>query len=1172
MATINDNPEHEARSWEDILKKYPFLAETKSRQQLEELIDRYPDIPKEAIELYDEAFPEKAEEAEDKEKEKGKEGHKKDEKHAGHGEAHFDDDLHMIKQDGTQANYLDEDARYQKLLHEKTENWKKAHYGAPEEERNAYLSTTPEAPKDQVDKLFPLEKAYSQLEIDAIDEMKHHSPKTMEKYAEHQQKRIYANFTEDPAYRAALLAAREKTRATYQKALKDKLPLTDEQLTTLFITDQLKGLNSFMKKYPEKTKAYIKQGNVILLKTVSLQHEPNAGDAADVIRLQKLKDKIAKKNPGDKSATEQKREAALTIIGAKLASLQEQINANPTPEVLKEYQLLIMAQSAITTSSAESLDKEIQRARLAMSALRSQQSPEAESTPVDKQKEAATKTPPAPKAPPSGTAAKAAGKAAVITTLVTTVEEDLGELIDDDDEEDLNNQIAMEQYDQEGGEGEDEDNEAIGGEDGGDYGDEDGYGGGGGGGDDDEQRGGGNAFDQARDMYDRFGGEGAGEAAGEMAGEAAAGEAGAAAAGETAATAGAAEAGAAAAGEAGAAAAAGAAAGEAGAAAAAGGAASAAGAAAAGAGAAAAGAGAAGAGAAAGGAAATGAAAGAAAGAPVLLIVAIVVLVLLLIFLLGYGIYLLFTSGSDQLAQKPPDLAQVTINKSGPATATNGTDIIYTLNVSYPGIADDILVKEPIPDNADFVSASGNYQQNGNLITWSFKDNQTTSSSTTPSKTVNTETYTKPPYNLPIPQKDTTDTTYSPTELANLNTLGSNVASFQSYLTGVMGDAKFVDPFVSVIWSGAIEGTRGNNYSWNCFDKRDPALITINQGCKGHFASGQWQVSYGIQPSQAISHIIRDFKEVYGDEEAATVQQVGQAVITDSAQSSAGQITNPATFPTIKLSDLVGKASGGDVASQQAIAVLLMDPKLGAVSIAQEVGRDIARNNDWRGTMEGWGSYYRTNMQNFSNRMQEIAKGYTGGSSFAPQTFTITLRPKTNDTYIINQASAQVFSSQSSQTGTPNVPSVNDDNLAPTDDNCASAYFFSSPLNKNFGDPACALITAGGVVDQQKIEAFITQLDPTGASTWISIIIPCNGGFDPNAYFPDNGGEWGMFGMGASVNGAGTSGNGPNGTYDRGDVNWTKQIKNAIAYNADLAARGQKWQYWSRCNLPPNLP
>lgn len=387
------------------------------------------------------------------------------------------------------------------------------------------------------------------------------------------------------------------------------------------------------------------------------------------------------------------------------------------------------------------------------------------------------------------------------------------------------------------------------------------------------------------------------------------------------------------------------------------------------------------------------------------------------------------------------------------------SQITYTIRVVYEGQAEDIIVKDPIPNNALFISASGKYTTEKQIlpnglekvtaVVWSVRENQgitnsqsgsssgqltDTSSNTAQTTSVNFTKYTQSPYYLPPPDGPS-DINFSESQMNDMNTLGALVAKYQSYLRTKVknGDPKYIDPFLSVIWTGAVEGIGGYRFFWNCQDTHKE----INRGCVGGYYSGGWQVGYGIQVSQATSHIVEDFEAAYGKGSASNpskVREVGQRVINDSG----GKITNPSSFPEISLTTLASRAQSGDNSAQQAIAILLMDKDLGAIALAREIAGDIAARDNWRSTMEGWAPYYKQFMQKFSNRAKALADRYKGipmgdsigtASTFVPQEFTITILPLVqNELFESSRATAEVIGGQgnlqegekSSSTSPPN--------------------------------------------------------------------------------------------------------------------------------------------------------
>jgi hypothetical protein len=1186
MANTTDAPKI-STSWEELILDFPVLAGVHTHEALQEVLKVNPEIPMEdATILFQRAHPTAIASVTDELPGKKTKGHTEEASHASPATIFQDDAALMLKDDKkTKATYFDEDFRHTSLLKARTQAWEIANPKATDEERAAFFSTTIINPQDPLDKLCAISRSRSQLDDNIIASMEKYTPETMKLYTKREQKRVYASMEDDPAFRNALLNAKGKTRAVYEKSKADKTPLTDDQLQTLFVTEQLKALNTFAKNNPEKTKAYIEQGSISLRKAASLENDPTAEDVEEVIILEKIK-KQKEANPD----AEKKREAALLIIQNRITLIKEQTKGGKNPALLSEYQTLLVAREKITKASPKKLDKEIHNARKLLASLRKNAalaevqlahediakeayfiSKDNRNTGNDvenwlnaekalkEQRAAQAKAAVATKAsviqqvagdemvieqPWTDAELAALGSDAVIDELGDIIDEDDDDLLDEEepfddtaneDDYDMGDNIQMPQSP-------DEDDSSDGDSDG-----------------SEEDEDGGPNLNQVDDMF------GGGAEAGTEAGAEALGAEGAAAGGAEAAGAATAEAGAAAAG-----------------AEAAGATAAAGGSAAAGAGAAAAGGAAAGAG----GAAAAGAGAAAAPVAAIAAVVIIVLIVLIVLFIIIFG------GGGAGSEEPPTDVPAVTINKSDPILSNCDTsnanicDMTYSIVVSFPGSADDVLVTDPLPLNATLVedkTTPNNYSKEtrsdgGTNVVWSMRDNLSGSPFSPTISGINTETYTNSPYNLPKVAMPAGTNPYSDDSIAKLNVLGGKVSRYQTYLLQKTGNnPQYVDPFVSVIWSGAIEGINGNNYFYNCQGKKD-----INAGCSGGYRSDYWQVGYGVQVSEAVSHIVDDFTAVYGSADAAKVQSIGQQVIINSG----GKITNPASFPNKSLADLISEAgpvwtstkpaltTPQAVAAQQAIAVLLMDPDLSAVSTAVAVAGNISGKNDWAGTMSKWGPNYANNLQRFSERMLFIADRYTGNSGgiFGTQTFKITIRPNDDNTYIINQANAEVINPQSGG-GTPQPGNLTEEDAKPSDDNCNVQYDLDliTPLKKNFGDPNCKFIT---VDERNQLFDVLKQADgDTNARIWFDIIAKCASGYDPNYFFADVSGdpkldEWGLFGMHASTAGPAMDGKGPDGTYDRGDVQWIKQAKNAVAYNKDLKARNQEWQRWDRCYQP----
>ena len=134
---------------------------------------------------------------------------------------------------------------------------------------------------------------------------------------------------------------------------------------------------------------------------------------------------------------------------------------------------------------------------------------------------------------------------------------------------------------------------------------------------------------------------------------------------------------------------------------------------------------------------------------------------------------------------------------------------------------------------------------------------------------------------------------------------------------------------------------------------------------------------------------------------------------------------------------------------------------------------------------------------------------------------------------------------------------------APTADNCGGKYKLTTPLGKNFGDPDCKF-------NKDELYTYLQNADKTmgtsNADVWFNKVIPCESGYNPNAYAgpqtgtPDARGAWGLFQMGsASPPGSPPPAEGKNGPNDRGDVNWQTQADNANTYGKKIGSLGKYW-------------
>lgn len=159
------------------------------------------------------------------------------------------------------------------------------------------------------------------------------------------------------------------------------------------------------------------------------------------------------------------------------------------------------------------------------------------------------------------------------------------------------------------------------------------------------------------------------------------------------------------------------------------------------------------------------------------------------------------------------------------------------------------------------------------------------------------------------------------------------------------------------------------------------------------------------------------------------------------------------------------------------------------------------------------------------------------------KTLTVTaLASRINNSWIVNQAEGIITSS--TQPNTPTGPII-----PPTADNCSGKYSLGNPLG-NFGDPSCDFTKDG-------LYQLLQQNDPVNAYYWFFMVISCESGYNPNAYNPNSASGQGAYGL-YQMNPTGKG----NGLFDAGDVMWTHQTTNAIAYNNDLIRLGAAWRYW----------
>ncbi len=585
---------------------------------------------------------------------------------------------------------------------------------------------------------------------------------------------------------------------------------------------------------------------------------------------------------------------------------------------------------------------------------------------------------------------------------------------------------------------------------------------------------------------------------------------------------------------------------------------------------------------------------------PIVLVVVIILLLLLLVFGQDMTNSLLpGLRGRETIDDRT--LPKVQIVKEGPTvveipripdplpddpthTREDWSNVIveYTLRVSYEGIAEDVVIDEPIPEGAQVVEDGTTtpfkkLDENGDtlrsnanprdvrIVEWSLKELQRPNRTISPTLTQGRDLliYTRSPYFLPTPTGDS-DTTYSSDDLRRLNELAGRVTKYQTALRNLSAniDQQYTDPFLSVIWSGAIEKNNGNPYYMRCGSQ----VVSFETGCPNGFSSGQLIVAHGIQVSKANTFLNFDFENVYGVDSAGNaekVREVGQRVVDLSGEQPLGSIKDaagqPFIFPTQTVAELTYAARNADSAAQQAVSILLMDPDIAAFETARAIALDISTSNNWTQTLQNMG---RNDLQAYANRAKTIYQQYAGNIVGTFENQTITIRMKiSRDLWIANKAVGTAIGAQRRETRTIGE--------LPNSETCGGFYAeLKNPIRKNFGDPACDFKSnKDKVLSLLELKLGATNRD---VLKWFAVIVPCESGFNANAYAghaevgtPDEGGAWGLGQMGSCTTAPGTGCDGKNGRYDKGDVPWYTQIDNMLKYNDILAANRKKWQYWA---------
>ena len=86
-----------------------------------------------------------------------------------------------------------------------------------------------------------------------------------------------------------------------------------------------------------------------------------------------------------------------------------------------------------------------------------------------------------------------------------------------------------------------------------------------------------------------------------------------------------------------------------------------------------------------------------------------------------FGVTITGGRGNGSVRFLPPGLAAgLTISKSGPPTATTGSNITYTITYGNTGgaAANGVVIRDPVPAGTTFVSATAGGTNVAGVVTW----------------------------------------------------------------------------------------------------------------------------------------------------------------------------------------------------------------------------------------------------------------------------------------------------------------------------------------------------------------------------------------------------------------------------------------------------------------------
>ncbi|MCL4354885.1 M15 family metallopeptidase [Patescibacteria group bacterium] len=429
-----------------------------------------------------------------------------------------------------------------------------------------------------------------------------------------------------------------------------------------------------------------------------------------------------------------------------------------------------------------------------------------------------------------------------------------------------------------------------------------------------------------------------------------------------------------------------------------------------------------------------GAVAAAGGGEVAIIIIIIILIIVLLVLLIIFGSKLLRDSAKSYVTiTKSVDKTEV----PNPQPGSTLSDMTFTINVSYPGTFNKLNIADPIPQNAEFVSATGNYtldqDSSGNVtnVKWTIPGTANSSLTAVDAGAQAGFSFDEAKfksYGFPTPQQEALPQ-------SGLNMWKTYIMKHAAKAAQITG----TDIGIIGMWP-IYEGNPSTFYD-NCNDGKKGGDFNPNTIC----LFNNWQVGYGVRPMETLSYLQEAFDNMHPGE---SVQSVGQAVINESAtRDPKNKITNLSTFPNVGIDDIVKNAKN-DSQKRLLAGILMKDDAIGTFVVAK-VFRGI-QGPSMASTMKGWSeSYYKP--QKIINYIKGV---YDAGLSDASsptqgESVQLTLRPKatTKDDYIVNQASVEVIGGQAGQCTPGDTTSIATQPVTPK-----SSYSYEQKVGI-FGDP-----------------------------------------------------------------------------------------------------------------------